>query len=246
MPITTLVLDIDAVTLMSGARFDDDWFVEVPAPNDRSDIRRVAVGDVVYFLSPNASDSSKIFVCNITPAGIGPTNRDIAFQRAIRMVLAILGNAVGIPSSYKLHREGPLFSIYAHPYSMDPSRLHFQQRGHRVFLYAITPHTEKYDRVPFPEDQYTEALEHLEDALLTMWDKEEDGTFGGFGIEFNETPRPGVWSIGIDHRGLVCSKAHKPAITFCECRFDQTNQTSRLSRYRQNPMYGDQVPQGAI
>ena len=85
---------------MSGAQFDKEWFGQVPAPANRSDLRRVEIENVVYFLSANASDSRKLFICNIRPGGIGSRNRDVAFQRAIRMVLAVLGNSVGIPSSY--------------------------------------------------------------------------------------------------------------------------------------------------
>ena len=186
MPTDTLVLDLDAVMLMSGARFNDQWFETVQSPAERKDLRRVELGNTVYFLSSNATEASKLFICDISPGGIGNVNRDIAFQRAIRVVLATLGNSVGIPSAYRLHRKAQKFSVYAHPYHVSAARLNFRQENGCVFLYAFTEEAEDFSRIPIPEDKYTSARFNYEEALLKMWDEVPEGTFGSYGIEFNE------------------------------------------------------------
>lgn len=180
------MLDLDAINVLSGARFDDAWFGNFPLPTDRSDLRRVEAGNSVYFLSRAATETSKLFICNVTERGLGSRNRDIALQRAFRMVLATFGNSVGIPRTYRIHREGSLLSMYAHPRFISTARLHFYHTDRAIFLFATTEQTEDYSRVPLQKHLYDSALNAYDEALLKMWDENPEGTFGHYGIEFNK------------------------------------------------------------
>ena len=186
MAIDALVLDIGAANVLSGAAVADEWFREFSLPQDRTDLRRTVLGNTVYILSQDASEKSQLFVCNVRPEGIGSERRDIVFSRALRMVLATFGNTVGIPRTYRLHREGQLSSIFAYPYSISPARLHFRTDETSMFLYAITDQTQNYSRVDIPEEIYSRAVLSYEDALLAMWEAKDEGTFGSYGIVFHD------------------------------------------------------------
>ena len=186
MAIDALVLDVGAVNVLSGAAVTDEWFDNFPLPPDRTDLRRTVLGNTVYILSQDASERSQIFICNVRPDGIGLERKNIVFSRALRMVLATFGNTVGIPRAYKLHREGQLSSIFAYPYNISPARLHFKIDETNMFLYAITEQTQDYSRVNFPEKIYSRAVRSYEDALLTVWETKDEGTFGRYGIVFHD------------------------------------------------------------
>lgn len=44
MAISTLVLDMGAVNVLSGAAVSNDWFQECTLPPDRTDLRRAILG----------------------------------------------------------------------------------------------------------------------------------------------------------------------------------------------------------
>lgn len=186
MPTNALVLDVGAVNVLSGAALSDDWFRECPLPPDRTDLGRTVISNTTYILSRDANEGSQLFICNLRPDGIGTKNRHILFSRALRIVLATFGKTVGIPRSYRLHREGALFSIFAYHYAVSQARAHFRQDGHRMFLYALTDHAEDLSRVNLPEDLYSQTIESYEDALLAVWDSDHEQTFGSFGIVFHD------------------------------------------------------------
>ena len=186
MSISALVLDIGAINVLSGAAVSDDWFRECPLPPDRTDLRRVELGNITYILSQDANERSQLLICNLRPDGIGSTNGSIVFSRALRIALATFGKSIGIPRTYRLHREDSLFSIFAYHYAVSQARAHFRYDGQRMFLYALTSQAKDFSRVTLPEDLYSQTIESYEDALLAAWDSDSTQTFGSFGIVFHD------------------------------------------------------------
>ena len=186
MPISALVLDMGAVNILSGAAVSNDWFQQCSLPPDRTDLRRAHLGNTVYILSQDAGEQSQLLICNLRANGIGTKNRQIVFSRALRIMLATFGKSVGIPRTYRLHRENSLFSIFAYHYAVSKARVHFRQDDSRMFLYALTDHAEDFSKVALPETLYARAIEHYEEALLTTWESDQEQTFGSFGIVFED------------------------------------------------------------
>ena len=221
MTIETLVLDIQAATVLSGAATTDAWFQEFPVPSDRTDLRRVILKNSAYILSQTATEKSQLFVCNVRPDGLGTKNRPIVFSRALRMVLATFGNTVGIPRTYKLYREGPLSSIFAYHYALSPARIHFRLDGQRMFLYAITDRTENYSRIDIPEQLFARATAGYEDALLAIWEEKDDGTFGSYGIEFHDFIGRTYGQHGISVKEWCANKLTDQQLKFVNAPLDR-------------------------
>ena len=186
MTIDTLVLDLEAVNLLSCATITDKWFQDFSLPQDRTDLRRTLLNNTVYILSQTANDDSQLFICNVRRDGIGGKSRDTVFSRALRVVLGTFGKSIGIPRNYKLYREGSLSSTYAYHHSISPARVNYRLDGRYMFLYAITDKTEDFSHINIPEEIYDHAIGGYEDALLAVWEARDEGTFGSYGIEFHD------------------------------------------------------------
>lgn len=160
---------------LSQFSISDDWFESFGLPDEALGLKRVQVGQFVYLIDSDLeSDDGPIIVVNLFGEDSifdTETLRTSVLERVITSARSVYTNSVVIPTGWRQHREGCLFSIQAP--SRDKSwrkRLHFDTRprdSHDLFVFSKTNDIIDFDSLDRHLEIYDQARQALPDAILT-------------------------------------------------------------------------------
>ena len=195
MSIKALVLDEKAVEGISAAQIEEDWFGQFLLPHHsnlrRIEIRTGADNRIVYILSKQPAEESKLLIINTRGEGIGGIrDPNVVFPRILSVAHSvILGNSM-IPRYYQPYRQDNRLSIFAYNYyghmrRGEGARLYFSRADNNCFLYSVTDQ-QNFERVTLPDDLYKDAVDGFTDAVLSDVEDEGTGDEGSFGIVLND------------------------------------------------------------
>lgn len=188
-----LVLDEHAMVMLGNAILEDSWFNTFPLPSDIDRIKRVQIDDILYLLSTQATEDSKLLVVLVGEDGIfsnAPSPRH-TFDRLLHIALVQFEKTVSIPITWKPFRDNSRLSIYAQSESQGKGQRLYVDRNplqtRNIYAYALTPDVKDFDKVPYDIGLFRRAYDRYVDALLMPPPHRPDGS--GFGIILTETSR---------------------------------------------------------
>lgn len=166
---------------LSSFSIDEDWFKTFGVPEETEGLKRVVIDDILYLLETTLDDDQKpIIIINQTGdhAIFELDSLSLkAFQRVDTVARRVYTTSVTIPTTWRPHYEGSLWSIYAAPENRGGSgnrgcgvRLHFETRpeGRKdLFVFARTEDVQDFHYVPRQMEVYRKARAHLAEAILT-------------------------------------------------------------------------------
>ena len=185
-----LVLDEHAMGMLGNAILEDSWFNTFPLPSDVDRIKRVQIDDMLYLLSTQATEDSKLLVVLVGEDGIfssAPSPRH-TFDRLLHIALAQFEKTVSIPVTWRQFRDDSRLSVYAQPRAQGQGQRLYVDRNplqtQNIYAYALTPDVRNFDRVPYDTELFRRAYDRYVDALLMTPPRQPDG--GAFGIILTE------------------------------------------------------------
>ncbi|MCL6251853.1 hypothetical protein M3P36_12475 [Altererythrobacter sp. KTW20L] len=188
-PVSTLVLDEEAVKILDSALIEDEWFESFEIPPDSPGIRRVKFGDVVYIIS-RLEDISRVLIINVGDKGVfhdGGSKRT-TLSRILRVATRHFDRGVNIPSAWQVYHDGSRLSIYAATlYKSSFNRIYFEQspRGDdNIYAFTQTERPEDLDKVGIDYKNYDDAIEKYLDAVGSV--EEFSPEVGMYGILLTE------------------------------------------------------------
>lgn len=154
--INILVLDEHAMGMLGNAILEDSWFNTFPLPSDVDRIKRVQIDDMLYLLSTQATEDSKLLVVLVGEDGIfssAPSPRH-TFDRLLHIALAQFDKTVSIPVTWKPFNDDSRLSVYAQPRSQGQGQRLYVDRNplqtQNIYAYALAPYDVRdFDRVPY-------------------------------------------------------------------------------------------------
>ncbi|RUX78135.1 hypothetical protein EOA25_38965, partial [Mesorhizobium sp. M2A.F.Ca.ET.040.01.1.1] len=127
-----LVLTPKTLFRLSQFSISDEWFSHFGTPDGDASIKRVEVGNVVYLFEPELeTDETPIVVVNLAADGVlaDKASRAATLERIITAGRFVFTDSVSIPTGWRKHHEGSMFSIQAVPRNFGwKPRLHFETR----------------------------------------------------------------------------------------------------------------------
>ncbi|MEB3046249.1 hypothetical protein [Rhizobium mulingense] len=171
----SLTLTPSALFRLSRFSISSDWFDNFGLPTQAAGLKRVAVRDVIYIIEEDLEDeNTPIIVVDLNRrSGIfnDTTNRSSDLERIITVARSIYSNSVVIPTGWRKHHEGSLFSIQGTSRDRNwRTRLHFDAhpRGSDdLFAFERTDQIVDFDRLNHDLAIYDEARTFIADAILT-------------------------------------------------------------------------------
>lgn len=169
-----LVLTPKTLFRLSQFSIDGDWFKNFGLPAGENGIKRIIIDDIVFLLETELeSDVGSIIVLNLGTDGLfaDAASRSVTLERIITTGRSIFTDSVSIPTGWKKHHEGSLFSMQATSRNAGwRARIHFDMnpRGSKdLFVFSRTD-----DIVPFSDvdrhlELYDAARLKLDEAILT-------------------------------------------------------------------------------
>lgn len=182
-----LVFTIPALFRLSQFSVSSDWFSRFGLPKDAPNLKRVAVGDVIYILEQDlTNDDVPIAVLNVDPEhGVfaDEATRSTVLDRIIAVARSIYTDSVVIPTGWRRYKEGCLVSIQAPSREKKwRGRIHFDTRPNNsrdLFAFSRTPDIVAFDQLERFTNVYAAAREHFADAILSpVHDMPEDTRAG--------------------------------------------------------------------
>lgn len=181
-----LVLTPKTLFRLSQFSIADEWFAHFGVPNGEASVKRVVVGNVVYLVEPELdTDETSIIVVNLGSDGVlaDSASRAATLERIITAGRFVFTDSVSIPTGWRKHHEGSIFSIQAVPRSFGwKPRLHFETRprGNKdLYVFAKLEETVDFSGIDRHLDIYDEAKAGLADAVLTPCLEQPDETRAG-------------------------------------------------------------------
>lgn len=167
MPCKALVIVESALTTLESALIEESWFNNFDIPQNTVGIRKVELDGVVYILTDDADETSRVVV--VDKEIFSPENSSATLlSRISRVGMRQFDRTISLPVAWQPYHEGALLSICAAP-SRGP-RLHFHQspRGdsNSIFVFALTPETLAFSDLDINYTVYDKAKNGLLDALV--------------------------------------------------------------------------------
>lgn len=165
---------------LSNYSIDPAWLQTFDFPEDVTEFKRIVVDDYIYVLEVGLNDEDRpIIVINQTGANgvLEPSASGLkALERLGTVARRVFTTSVAIPTTWRPHYEGSVWSIYAVPENRGVSsnracgqRLHFETRpdgSSDLFAFARTDSVEDFHRIPRQMEVYREARANLAVAIL--------------------------------------------------------------------------------
>ncbi|MBR0984577.1 UvrD-helicase domain-containing protein [Bradyrhizobium liaoningense] len=171
--ITGLVFEPGVFFQILQCEIDDEWFSSYQIPAELQSIKRVAVGDLVFFVSDNlSSDSSSLIVIDLSPPHAifrGDKVDRYVLDRIHTIARSVLTSSVSIPFNWHSHSNGSIQSVYAATRNVGGgSRIHFDTNpaGNRDLLFfARVEAPIEFSKLRTPDDVYLGARAGLTIAI---------------------------------------------------------------------------------
>lgn len=169
-----LVLTARALFRLSQFAIGAEWFGKFGLPKDEVSLKRAIVGDIAYLIEADLdTDEIPIIVINLDGSDSVFGNeslRSAILERIITVGRAIFTDSVSIPTGWRKHQEGSVFSIQASSRDRNwRARLHFEMRpSGRDDLYAFSclEVSQEFNQIDRHLDLYDKARASLADAIL--------------------------------------------------------------------------------
>ncbi|RUX11452.1 hypothetical protein EOA27_21505 [Mesorhizobium sp. M2A.F.Ca.ET.037.01.1.1] len=181
-----LVLTPKTLFRLSQFSISDEWFSHFGTPDGDASIKRVEVGNVVYLFEPELeTDETPIVVVNLAADGVlaDKASRAATLERIITAGRFVFTDSVSIPTGWRKHHEGSMFSIQAVPRNFGwKPRLHFETRPRAnkdLFVFAKLEETVDFASLDRHLDIYDEAKAGVVDAVLAPCIAQSEGTRAG-------------------------------------------------------------------
>jgi len=164
-----------------------EWFDEFGIPQHAAGLKRVVIEDCVYILEATLqTDEGPIVVINLVgDDGIfsDKTARSATLERVIAVARSIYSSSVVIPTNWRKHQEGNIFSIQSPSRSNNwRSRLHFDMRPNEsrdLFAFSRTEDIEDFPSLERHGDIYTMVRSRFTDAVLAPTELPPDDSRAG-------------------------------------------------------------------
>lgn len=186
----TLTLNSDAVTILSSALIEENWFDSFSIANSK-DLKRVEIGNHVYILSTGAALEDAFTIVNLSIfEGESRKHAPEIFTRLLRISTRAFDRSISIPKSWRPFHEESLLSIYAYA-DANPggARLHFNQNAGdsgNLYAFSVTAETTAFDLVDLEDSTLQGAIDKLVDAILEEHSSSQHEDVGNFGILLSE------------------------------------------------------------
>jgi hypothetical protein len=181
-----LVLTPKTLFRLSQFSISDEWFTYFGVPDGEASIKRVVVGDVVYLIEPELdTDETPIVVVNLSTDGVltDRASRAATLERIITTGRFVFTDSVSIPTGWRKHQEGSIFSIQAVPRSFGwKPRLHFESRprgNNDLYVFSKLEETVDFAGIDRHWHIYDKAEAGLADAVLAPYMAQTDETRAG-------------------------------------------------------------------
>ncbi|WP_439541221.1 hypothetical protein [Hyphomicrobium sp.] len=168
-----LVLTPKTLFRLSQFSISTEWFEQFGLPEHEKSIKRVVVDDIVYLLEPELeNDDAPVVVINLEADGIlaDSASRTATLERIITAGRFIYTDSVSIPTNWRKHQEGSIFSIQATSRNYGwRARMHFETRprgSKDLFVFSLLDDTVDFRRLNLHLDIYDAAKARLSDAVL--------------------------------------------------------------------------------
>ncbi len=190
MAFRAIVIDHQAANHLASAAIEDIWFDEFQFPPDMMGIRRVAIDDILYLLSTNADEDSRLLVIRGGADGIfeNSANRRQTFDRIIHVALSSFEPAVSVPVTWGAWHENSYLSIFSSPESVrNGERIYFSQSPagtNHLFAYGVSEKAKTVGDVFHDDVLFQSVLENYEEALIS--EVPASPAVGSFGIVLSE------------------------------------------------------------
>lgn len=176
-----------ALFRLSQFSISSDWFEKFGLPEQAAGLKRVPVGDVIYIIEENLEDENAPLVVIDLNAEWGifndALNRSSNLERVITVARSIFSSSVVVPTGWRKHHEGSLFSIQGTSREKNwRTRLHFDAhpRGSNdLFAFERTDDIIDFDRLNRDLTVYDNARAFLADAILTPKEEAPEHTRAG-------------------------------------------------------------------
>ncbi|MCB0361004.1 MAG: hypothetical protein KDD44_15250, partial [Bdellovibrionales bacterium] len=181
-----LVLTPKVLSRLSQYSISSDWFDHYGTPEKDESIKRVVISDIVYLLERGLDhDEDPIIVINLSRENVfaDKATRSATLERIITTGHSIFTDSVSIPTNWRKHVEGSLFSIQAS--SRDSSwraRVHFEMRprGFKdLFVFSRLDDTKDFAELSRHLDVYDSARAAFPDAVLAPFESSSSDTRAG-------------------------------------------------------------------
>jgi hypothetical protein len=184
--VKALVLTPKTLFRLSQFSISGEWFDKFGLPAGESSIKRVVIGDIVYLLEPDLlADDAPVIVVNLDRDGVFADRaaQGSTLERIITTGRFIYTDSVSIPSGWRKHHEGTIFSIQAasRNYGWKP-RLHFETRPrgtNDLFVFSRLDDTTAFADLDLHLDVYDQAKAGLAEAILTPCETQPEDSRAG-------------------------------------------------------------------
>jgi hypothetical protein len=172
--VKAVVLTPKTLFRLSQFSISAEWFDQFGLPEHDTGIKRVVVNDIVYLLESDLeTDDGPIVIINLASDGVlaDKTTRSATLERIITVGRSIYTDSVSIPTTWRKHQEGVIFSIQAT--SRDQgwrARVQFniRPRGTKdIFVFSRLNETVNFADLNLHLDVYDAARGSLPDAILS-------------------------------------------------------------------------------
>lgn len=174
--VKALVLTPDTLFRLSQFSIESDWFDHFSLPPEETRTKRVVIDDIVYLLQSDLeTDETPIVVINLGEDGLfsETPSRSATLERIITAGRSVFTDSVSIPTGWKKHHEGSLFSILATSRNHGwKARIHFDihPRGTKdLFAFSRSDETVDFEELDLHLDVYDQARSGLTEAVLTPY-----------------------------------------------------------------------------
>lgn len=182
-----LVLTTRALFRLSQFAIGSEWFGRFGLPKDEISIKQAVIGNIAYLIETDLeTDDVPIVVLNLNGSDSifgDAALRSAILERIITVGRAIFTDSVSIPTGWRKHQEGSIFSIQASSRDRNwRARLHFEIRPRGrddLYVFARLETSQEFDRIDRHLDLYDQARAGLADAILTPTAEIPDGSRGG-------------------------------------------------------------------
>jgi hypothetical protein len=185
--VKALALTPDALFRLAACSISEEWFKEFATPAQNISIKRAVVNDIVYLIDPDLNtDDVPIIVIRVDGKdGVfsDKNSRITTLERIITVGRWIYSEGVSVPTTWRKHHEGSLFSIQAT--ARNPgwrARVHFDRspKGSRdLFAFSRTDDTVNFDKLDAHVETYLAAKAGLAQAVLSSHEPLKASQSGG-------------------------------------------------------------------
>ena len=201
-----LVFSPNALFQLSQYSISPEWFEHFSLPNQAANFKRVMIDDIIYIITNDLNTDDVPFIIINLDQESGIFNdekmRTKILDRIITVARSIFTESVVIPTSWRKHQEGSLFSIQV-PSSRNSNwrtRLHFEThpKGSRdLFVFRRTDEIVDFDQIERNLSVYASARQNVTHAISALVDETPNESRAGI-ILTQRLPQGFVQGVSID------------------------------------------------